>query len=57
MAKIAHLHTKMSEEEHAALKREARKHKVNVSEFIRAIAQNIIMNNKLNRAMKKEASK
>jgi hypothetical protein len=47
----------MSEEEHAALKREARKHKVNVSEFIRAIAQNIIMNNKLNRAMKKEASK
>ncbi len=57
MAKIAHLHTKMSEEEHSALKREARKHKVNVSEFIRAIAQNIIMNNKLNRAMKKEALK
>jgi hypothetical protein len=50
--KIAHLHTKMSPAEHAALKKEARKYKVNLSEFIRAIAQNIIMNNKLNKTMR-----
>lgn len=52
--KIAHLHTKMSEAELAALKREARKHKVSLSEFMRAIAQNIIQNHALNRALKKE---
>lgn len=53
-AKVAHLHTKMSEAELAAIKSEARKHKVSLSEFMRAIAQNIITNNAINRAMKKE---
>lgn len=52
--KTKHLHAKMSSEELSALKREAKKHKVNLSEFIRAIAQNIIYNHALNRALKKE---
>jgi hypothetical protein len=55
--KIAHLHIKLSEKQLAALKREARKYKVTLSELMRAIADNIITNNKLNRAIKKEESK
>lgn len=52
--KIAHLHTKMSERELLALRRQARKHKISLSEFMRALAQNILANEAHIRAANKE---
>jgi hypothetical protein len=52
--KISHLHVKLSPTEMSAIKREAKKHKVSISEYIRALAYNIMENHRINKALAKE---
>lgn len=50
--KTAYLHVKLVASEKNAIKREAKKYKVSVSEYVRALAYNIMENEKLNKAAK-----
>lgn len=52
--KTAYLHVKLTAVEMSAIKREAKNHKICVSEYIRAIAYNIMENQALNKALAKE---
>lgn len=52
--KPVHLHVKLTPKEMSAMKREAKNHKINLSDYIRALAYNIMENQALNKALTKE---